>query len=105
MPRIYSSMNDPLDFCRNCFPDEVTAEIKHGNMDNDPALNDPDNGNGFGYDCSHPCYEWEAFGSFARGETLADGFDNPRGEFSPDAFECERCGKVLRKVDNGDGAQ
>jgi hypothetical protein len=96
MPRIYDSMNAPLDFCRGCFPDEVTAEIEHGNMDNDPDLNDPDNGNGFGYDCSHPCYEWEA---------TNDGFDNPHGEISPEAYRCEECDKVLRKVDNGPHAR
>ena len=106
MPRIYDSMNAPLDFCRGCFPDEVTAEIEHGNMDNDPDLTDPDNGNGFGYDCSHPCYEWEAVGYYARGSTRAEGFhDIPPDGISPEAFECEECGEVLREVDNGSGAQ
>ena len=95
MPRIYNSMNEPQDFCWKCFPDEVNAEIEHGNMDNDPNLNDPDNGNGFGYDCAHPCYEWVA---------TNNGFDNPHREISPEAYECDKCSKVLREVDNGDGA-
>jgi hypothetical protein len=85
MPRIYDSQNNPVDLCAKCFPTEELAVKQYGNLGDDP-----DNGNGFGYDCSHPCYEWEA---------TNDGFDN--GEISPHAYECEKCSKVLRKVDNG----
>ena len=87
MPRIYDSQNNPVDLCVKCFPTVEQAVKQYGNLGDDP-----DNGNGFGYDCSHPCYEWEA---------TNDGFDNPYGEISPDAYRCEKCSKVLREVDNG----
>ena len=30
MPRIYDAASDPIDFCRDCFPDEVTADHEYG---------------------------------------------------------------------------
>jgi hypothetical protein len=30
MPRIYDSSNDPLDFCKDCYPAENVAERKYG---------------------------------------------------------------------------
>ena len=32
MPRIYDSASNPLDFCKHCFPKEVAAEKRYGNV-------------------------------------------------------------------------
>ena len=48
MPRIYDENNNPLDFCRDCWPkDEATAKQEYGD--------------GIDYDCSHPDYQGEGY--------------------------------------------
>lgn len=54
MPRIYTSANDPLDFCRKHFPKtEEAAKEEFGNVGDGPD----DRGSCFDYDASHPDYE------------------------------------------------
>ncbi len=57
MPRIYTSTNDPLDFCRKCFPEEKTAIKYYG------ALGDGPDGRGscFDYDACHPEYYYSGY--------------------------------------------
>ena len=56
MPRIYDGANNPLDFCREHFPDEATARRRYG------AGTGPDNrGNCFGWDAEHPDYDGEDY--------------------------------------------
>lgn len=56
MPRIYTSANDPLDFCIRHFPTEEAAEKKYGNVTK--TGEGPDGrGNCFGWDAEHPPYE------------------------------------------------
>lgn len=72
MPRIYSSANDPLDFCKRCFPKTESAAEKKYAQDG-PG---PDNrGNCFTYDADHPPYECED-------------------------YRCHKCNKLLTEVDN-----
>lgn len=52
MPRIYTSNNDPLDFCRDCFPTEEEANAEYGDMGDGPD----GRGNCFTYDADHPAY-------------------------------------------------
>jgi hypothetical protein len=54
MPRIYDSYSDPWDYCRNCFPDEETAALKHDTGNDDGP---DDRGNCYAYDADHPCYD------------------------------------------------
>lgn len=70
--RIYSSANDPLDFCRKCALTEAEAEECFGNVGDGPD----GRGNCFGYDCDHPPYEDD-----------------------PDVYRCHDCGKVLTDRD------
>lgn len=53
MPRIYSSANDPFDFCKRCFPSEAEATEEYGDVGDGPD----DRGNCFDYDAGHPEYE------------------------------------------------
>lgn len=54
MPRLYSSANDPIDFCKRCFPaSEKAAFIRYGNRGDGPD----DRGNCFSYNDYHPPYE------------------------------------------------
>lgn len=54
MPRIYTSANDPLDFCRKCFPKtEDAAKEEFGDVGEGPD----GRGNCFDYDAFHPDYE------------------------------------------------
>jgi len=71
MPRIYSSVSDPIDFCRDCFPSEDEAEEKYGNVGDGPD----GRGNCFSYDDMHPDYGGEA-------------------------YHCEDCNKILTDEDN-----
>lgn len=74
MPRIYNSASDPLDFCNECFPDEVEAEEEYGNTD--ITGEGPDGrGNCYGYDEDHPSY-------------------------SDTDYCCESCRKPLTDADN-----
>lgn len=52
MPRIVTGSNDPVDFCRVCFPKtEEAARAEYGNGEG------PDGrGNCFAYDAEHPPY-------------------------------------------------
>lgn len=51
--RIYTSANDPLDFCQDCFPSEAHAESEYGNVGDGPD----GRGNCFGYNEDHPPYD------------------------------------------------
>lgn len=51
--RIYASDNEPIDFCRNCFPTEKEAIEEYGNIGDGPD----DRGNCFAYDSDHPPYQ------------------------------------------------
>lgn len=53
MPRIYTSRNDPLDFCLQHFPVEEVAEQRYGHLGDGPD----GRGNCFAYDAEHPWYE------------------------------------------------
>ena len=53
MPRIYTSANDPLDFCQDCFPTEEDAMAEYGNVGDGPDRR----GNCFGWDAEHPSYD------------------------------------------------
>lgn len=57
MPRIYTSANDPLDFCSRHFPGEKLAESRFGNVGDGPD----GRGNCFDYDADHPPYEGEEY--------------------------------------------
>lgn len=54
MPRIYTSANDPLDFCQRHFPSYKKAVNDYGNVGEGPD----GRGNCFEYDASHPTYDW-----------------------------------------------
>lgn len=71
MPRIYTSANDPLDFCLKCFPKAESAVNKYGDVGEGPD----NRGNCFDYDADHPDYE---------------GID----------YKCYNCGKTLKEKDN-----
>lgn len=71
MPRIYTSTNDPRDYCRRCFPTEAGAKMRWGNVGDGPD----GRGNCFDYDSEHPDYEGEG-------------------------YTCSRCRKELREEDN-----
>lgn len=72
MPRIYTSANDPLDFCVSCFPPDGTAEEEYGDVGDGPD----GRGNCYSYEADHPPY-------------LED----------PD-YTCVKCGIILGEVDN-----
>lgn len=57
MPRIYTSANDPIDFCQDCFPSESNALDEYGDVGDGPD----ERGNCFGYDEDHPPYENEDY--------------------------------------------
>ena len=71
MPRIYTSTNDPLDFCQVHFPNEKNAEKRFGNVGSGPD----GRGNCFSYDAEHPPYE-------------------------DTDYKCESCGRQLNENDN-----
>ena len=53
MPRIYTSANDPVDFCKKHFPKEADAHEEFGNVGEGPD----GRGNCFDYEAYHPDYE------------------------------------------------
>ena len=53
MPRIFTSANDPLNFCRKCWPTETRAFELYGNLGDGPD----GRGNCYGYDEDHPSYD------------------------------------------------
>jgi len=70
--RIYTSDNDPLDFCQDCYPEsEESAFDEFGNLGDGPD----GRGNCFGYDCEHPSYDC-------------------------DEYHCHKCGRLLEICDN-----
>jgi hypothetical protein len=73
MPRLYTSTNEPLDFCANCFPSEDEAEDIYGDMGDGPD----NRGNCFAYDADHPTYD--------------------EGRF----YRCECCRKFLTEEEDG----
>jgi len=68
--RIYTSANDPLDFCKRHTPSEKTAEKRYGNVGDGPD----GRGNCFAYDAEHPDYDGE--------------------------HKCRSCGRVLDETDS-----
>lgn len=72
MPRIFTSQNDPLDFCAKCFPSEQTAWDRYRTLGDGPD----GRGNCFGYNEDHPAYE------------------------DDDNYYCELCNKRLTAKDN-----
>jgi hypothetical protein len=66
MPRIFTSANDPLDFCLTCFPSEQDALIEFGNVGNGPD----GRGNCFAYNAEHPDYDGEDYECFFCSEPL-----------------------------------
>jgi len=72
MPRVYDSANEPIDYCRYCFPSERVAEELH----KFPVLPTANDGRGccFSVGCEHPPYdEWD--------------------------YECAKCGDALGESD------
>jgi len=58
MPRVYTSANDPIDFCVTHYPKtEAIAFSRFGNLGDGPD----DRGNCFGYDAEHPDYGGEDY--------------------------------------------
>lgn len=57
MPRIYSSQSDPLDFCKEHFPDEDHAFDLYGNLGDGPD----GRGNCFSWDDDHPSYDCDYY--------------------------------------------
>lgn len=58
MPRIYTSANDPIDFCKRHFPKtEAAASEEYGNVGDGPD----GRGNCFDYDAHHPDYEGNGY--------------------------------------------
>ncbi len=72
MPRIYTSANNPLDFCRKHFPSEAEA------------ADDPDFQDGDGPDGRGNCFDWNA--------------DHP--DYDDEDYTCEKCGVMLTSEDN-----
>lgn len=70
MPRIYTSANDPIDFCKKHFPQEKDALADYGNLGNGPD----NRGNCFEYNAEHPFYEGEE-------------------------YRCDKCNKLLTQKD------
>ena len=70
--RIYTSTNDPLDFCKKCFPSEDEANDRYENLGDGPD----GRGNCFGYEEDHPDY---------------CGLN----------YKCVQCGVLLKDIDNG----
>lgn len=68
MPRIYTSTNDPLDFCRTCFPSRKLAQERYADMGDGPD----GRGNCFGYNDEHPPYSDTDYTCDSCGRTLTD---------------------------------
>lgn len=72
MPRIYSSCNDALDFCKRCFPkNETQGFVEFGSLGDGPD----DRGNCFCYNADHPEYDGDPI------------------------YSCYKCGVLLREKD------
>lgn len=66
MPRIYTSANDPLDFCAQCFVAEQEADEMYGDVGQGPDGRQ----NCFEYDADHPGYEDTGYCCAACGKLL-----------------------------------
>jgi hypothetical protein len=55
MPRIYRSDDEPLDFCKRCFPKMDDAEEEYGDVTKTGEGPD-ERGNCFAYNSEHPPY-------------------------------------------------
>jgi len=75
MPRIYSGISDPIDFCRDCFPsyEEAVEQYDHKVCDCSDIEDETPHSH-FDYDCAHPPY-------------------------SETDYECEECGELLTDDD------
>ena len=71
MPRLYTSVNDALDFCNECFPDMAEAEEEYGDVGEGPD----DRGNCFEHRADHP-------------------------DYADHNYDCKFCGKRLTSGDN-----
>lgn len=71
MPRVFSSNNDPLDFCQECFPTEDEAYLQFGDMGGGPD----GRGNCFAYDAEHPTYDGEGYCCFECSQPLDESDD------------------------------
>lgn len=89
MPRVFTSANDPLDFCADCFPKtEQSAWDEYADMGEGPD----GRGNCFAYDSDHPAYDCEDYKCCKCGKQLdvedemhADGLGE---RFGPTAAQC-----------------
>jgi hypothetical protein len=71
MPRIYTGSNDPIDFCRYCFPrSEQFAIEKYGEGEGPD-----DRGNCFDYEADHPPYDGNDYKCAKCGDELYDERD------------------------------
>jgi hypothetical protein len=66
--RIYTSTNDPLDFCVMCAPNEIDALADYGDMGDGPD----GRGNCFAYDTAHPPYDSDEYTCHECGDVLTD---------------------------------
>lgn len=57
MPRVYTSSNDPLDFCQRCFPKEEEAFERFADLGDGPD----NRGNCFAWDAEHPAYDFDEY--------------------------------------------
>lgn len=57
MPRLFTSKNEPMDFCRHCWPDLATAERHFATGEEGPD----GRGDCFDYDTEHPPYDDEIY--------------------------------------------
>lgn len=74
MPRIYDSGNDPLDFCKICFPTEAIAGKRYGDVGK--TGEGPDGrGNCFAYGAEHP-------------------------DYADEGYQCRKCRQLLTAEDN-----
>jgi len=73
MPRIYTSASDPVDFCRECFPDLEDAQETYG-LEAEGEGPD-DRGDCFAYEAEHPPYDECDYDCEICGERLGDDDD------------------------------
>lgn len=71
MPRIYTSANNPLDFCLDCFPTEIEAREEFGNVGEGPD----DRGDCFAHEAGHPPYKGEGYDCAGCGTRLTEKDD------------------------------
>lgn len=66
--RIYTSENEPLDWCRDCAPGETEAREYYANLGDGPD----GCGNCFSYDSDHPVYSGDWYFCAGCGRELTD---------------------------------